>query len=313
MKRLFTIMLICFSFTSYTKEVDNKLVKRIDHISIYYNTIQEVDSMMYIFSKVLDLPIWLKPGLKEVENSPSIKFYTSGVYLGNVFLEFITFNTETTPNNSEGIKPIRHAFAFSNETSSTDVMLDQIEVQRSRKFHYAFKDESGSVDTLFTNITVRELTNNQILIFFCQYHLKLFDCSSFDFGDLPNLSNPEDQHTFYYNQLRKKDGGRLKIMNVDKIALSSNLYEQHKQTINSLLFPIASSINSVWEIEHGPNLLLTEGKDLLHLESIFLKVESLENAKDYINKENIAFEILENSIELSALSSFLGLNLLIIE
>jgi len=306
-------MLIGFSFTMCSKKVDNKLVKRIDHIAIYYNTIHEVDSMIYIFNKVLDLPIWFKPGIREVTNRPSTKFYNTGVYLGNVFLEFITFNTGITPNNSEGIKPIFHAFAFTNETSTTDEVLDQIEVQRSKKNHFAFKDVSGSVDTLFTNITVQELTSNHILIFFCQYHQKLFNCSSFDFADSPNLSNPEDQHVFNYNQLRKKNGGLLKIKNADKIVLSSNLYEQHKQKFNSLLFPISANNNSIWEIEHGPNLLLTEGKDELYLKSLYIKVESLESAKKFIIKEYLGYEILENSIKLSTLSSYIGLNLFIIE
>ena len=312
MIRILIIILVSFSFTA-CNEKNDELVKRIDHLAIYYNTIHEVDSMIYIFNEVLGLPIWFKPGIREVSNIPSIKFYNSGVYLGNLFLEFITFNNEISANIVDSIKPIFHAFAFTNEMSTTDKILDQREIQRSKKNHFAFNDISGSVDTLFTNITVQELSSDHLLVFFCQYHKELFNCSSFDFEHIPHLTNPEDQHTFYSELFMKKNGGSLKIKNADRIVISSNSYELHKRNINNLLTPASGSNNGIWKITQGPNLQLIEGADELHLEALNVTVESLKNAKEFIDKEDFRVELYESSINLLTLSEALGFDLVLIE
>ena len=62
------------------------LIKRVDHISAYYNSIAEVDSMQSLFNGILRLPQWFSPAIRDVVSPPNSKFYNTGVYLGNVFL-----------------------------------------------------------------------------------------------------------------------------------------------------------------------------------------------------------------------------------
>ena len=315
MKHVLVLMLIVFSVpVCYGKEkVENKLVKRIDHISIYYNSIREVDAVIHLFNEVLNLPMWISPGIVEAANDSSTKYYTTGVYLGNVFLEFITRNIESTSSDSSNIKPTSHAIALTNEISNTAEILDQRDIKRSRKYHFACNDISGSIDTLFTNIIVREISNKNLLVFFCQYHQKIFDCSSFDFRNLPNISDPDDQHKFYWQQLNRNNGGFLKINYLDKIVLSTNSNELHQQIFDGLLPTTSPNNIDYWKMDHGPGLSLVEGEDELFLKSLYINVESLDSAKEFIEKEDLGYEIIENSMKLSTLSSYLGLNFYLIE
>src|SRR3970282_534006 len=128
---------ICFSHNEYkgrnshqlisegTEIIDSTiLIKRIDHISAYYNSIAEVDSMQSLFNGILELPQWFSPAIRDVVSPPNAKFYNTGVYLGNVFLEFITFNIDTINPPPPTYIPYYNAFAFENEITNTAAILD---------------------------------------------------------------------------------------------------------------------------------------------------------------------------------------------
>ena len=129
------------------------LVKRIDHIAAYYNSIEEVDSMLNLFNGILGLPQWFSPAIRDVVSPPNSKFYNTGVYLGNVFLEFITFNVDTTNPPPPTYIPYFNAFAFTNEITNTAAILDLRGIPRSQVFHYLFREPDQTILTLFSNIT----------------------------------------------------------------------------------------------------------------------------------------------------------------
>ena len=77
---------ICFGQSGYVdrdiSEVSNDstiLIKRIDHIAAYYNSIAEVDSMLSLFNGTLGLPQLLSPAIRDVV-SPSNKFWGSTIF-----------------------------------------------------------------------------------------------------------------------------------------------------------------------------------------------------------------------------------------
>ena len=288
------------------------LVKRIDHIACYYNTIEEVDSMMRIFNGLFGLPQWFKPQIREFATPPGNNFYNTGVYLGNVFLEFYTSNTQYPSSQTKTYRPYFHAFAFANELTNTAGELDHRGVQRSSPYCFSIRNADQTLDTLFTNITLPGLRSSWFMIFFCQYHSELFDCDLFDFGDLPPLANPEDQHPYYRDLLEQRDGGPLRLKDVENITVSTTAQsvESYRSTLDKILLPAVEVETGRWRPPAGPELILQSGLQEFHLSAITITVESLTVAKEFLASKNLAFEEADGYVKIG-LSDNIGVDLLL--
>lgn len=311
MKTLIVLFLLSLSFAFGQKDDTKQLVKRIDHITIYYNSVEEVDSMTNLFTKVLGLPMWFKAEIQNVITPAKQRFYNTGVYLGNVFLEFITFNTKRGTNVPVKISPLAfHAFAFTNEILNTDEELDKRGLKRSGLLHYSFKAKNQSIDTLFTNIIVNDLSSDNMLIFFCRYHPKIFENSSFDLGDLPGIKNGEDQYPLYSQKLKAKNGGPLTIQRVYRITLITSDFNSYRQKLNKVFLPFKEINSGEWKPKDGPGLRLLQGDSILSIKSIEVKINSLTKAKEYLTSRNLEFEQGDGFIRLE-ISNNLGLDLIL--
>jgi hypothetical protein len=311
MKTGLVIFFLTLAFSSGLKDDGSRLVKRIDHITIYYNSVEEVDSMMNLFTKVFGLPLWLKPGIHNVITPARQRFYNSGVFLGNVFLEFITYNTKRQSKDQYIISPLSlHAFAFTNEILNTDEELDKRSIKRSDLMHFSFRNKDQSIDTLFTNIVVNDLSSDNMLIFFCKYHSAIFDHSDFDQGDLPVINSGEEQHPFYSNKLRSQKGGPLSIQRVDRITLITSDFNNYRQKFDKVFLPLKEKSEGEWRPNSGPDLLLLQGDSILSLKSIEVKVGSLAKAKEFLTLNHLGFAQNSKTIRLD-ISKDLGLDLIL--
>jgi hypothetical protein len=286
------------------------LIKRIDHISAYYNSIAEVDSMQRLFNGILELPQWFSPAIRDVVSPPNAKFYNTGVYLGNVFLEFITFNIDTVNPPPPTYIPYFNAFAFANEITNTAAILDSRGIPRSQVFHYLFREPDQTILTLFSTITLTNFNNNDLLVFFCQYHPELFDCESFDFGDLPAITNPDSQHIYYGNLVDSINGGPLTISKVKNIVLLSNNFENYRQKLNTLFFPTAEDEPRKWSPPAGPSLILQSSQSTIKLATINIAVDSLQVAKEFLIANGLGFEDGGNYLRLN-LSTNIGVDIIL--
>jgi len=312
MKTLISVFLITLTCLCGCKDSNKELVTRIDHIAIYYRSNIEVDSMTALFNKVLGLPQWFSPDNRDVVNFKNTSFYNTGVYLGNVFLEFIAFNAKNDTSASKTYRPVKHAFAFTNEISNTDEVLDKRKIKRTKLVNYCFNGANRSIDTLFTNIVLQEFRSDQLMLFFCQYHQKLFDCIAFNYRDLPKLSNPEDQHGFYKNKLNSVNGGSLTIQEVESITVTTSEFELYRERFDSLFSPVREIEPGKWHIKNGPGLNLETSDDAFTLKKISIKVRSIQKAKEFLKSKNLGFEETTDYLKLD-LSSNLGLDMLILK
>jgi len=297
-----------------TEETENNdstiLVKRIDHISAYYNSIEEVDSMQSLFNGILELPQWFSPAIRDVVSPPNSKFYNTGVYLGNVFLEFITFNIDTLNPPPPTYMPYFNAFAFANEITNTAEILDARGIPRSQVFHYLFREPDQTILTLFSNITLNNFYNNELLVFFCQYHPELFDCESFDFGNLPAITNPDSQHIYYSNLLDSINGGPLTISDVDNIIVTSNNFENYRQLLSTLFFPTEEEEPGKWSPPAGPSLILDSSQTVIQIKTINIAIDSFQAAKQYLISKGLGFQQGDNYIILD-LSVNVGMDIIL--
>ena len=286
------------------------LIKRIDHIAAYYNSIAEVDSMQNLFNGILGLPQWFSPAIRDVVSPPNSKFYNTGIYLGNVFLEFITFNIDTLNPPPPTYIPYRNAFAFSNEITNTAAILDSRGIPRSQVFHYSFREPDGTILIFFSNITLSDFYNNSLLVFFCQYHPELFNCESFDFGNLPAITNPDSQHIYFGNLVDSINGGPLTLSKVKSIVLTSNSFENYRQKLNTLFFPTLEDEPGKWSPPAGPSLVLDSSQTAIKLKTINIAVDSLQAAKEFLIANGLGFEQGENYLKLD-LSTNIGVDIIL--
>ena len=288
------------------------LIKRIDHISAYYNSIAEVDSMQNLFNGILGLPQWFSPAIRDVVSPPNSKFYNTGVYLGNVFLEFITFNIDTLNPSPPTYLPYFNAFAFANEITNTAAVLDSRGIPRSQILHYSFREPDQTILTLFSNITLNNINNNDLLVFFCQYHPELFDCKSFDFEDLPAITNSDSQHIYYCNLVDSIDGGPLTLRKVENIVLNikTSNFENYRQQLSNLFFPTEEDGPGKWSPPFGPALILQNNGTAIKLTTINIEVCSLQTAKEFLISKGLGFQEGEDYIKLD-LSSNLGVDIIL--
>ncbi|HSW56406.1 MAG TPA: T9SS type A sorting domain-containing protein [Ignavibacteriaceae bacterium] len=286
------------------------LIKRIDHISAYYNSIAEVDSIQSLFNRILELPQWFSPAIRDVVSPPNSKFYNTGVYLGNVFLEFITFNIDTLNPPPPTYIPYFNAFAFANEITNTAAILDSRGIPRSQVFHYLFREPDQTILTLFSTITLTNFNNNDLLVFFCQYHPELFDCESFDFGNLPAITNPDSQHIYFGNLVDSLNGGPLTLSKVKNIVLTSNNFENYRQKLNTLFFPTEEDEPGKWSPPAGPSLFLQSSQTTIKLTTLNIAVDSLQAAREFLIANGLGFEDGGNYLKLN-LSTNIGVDIIL--
>jgi hypothetical protein len=308
---------ICFGQSGYVDRNISKvstdstnLIKRIDHIAAYYNSITEVDSMQKLFSGVLGLPQLLSPAIRDIVSPPNSKFYNTAVYLGNVYLEFITFNLETLNPPRPTYIPYFNAFAFTNEITNTAAILDSRSMPRSQVIDYLCREPDQLTPILFSTISLDYFNNNDILIFFCRYYPKAFNCQSLDFGDLPAITNPDSLHIYFGNLVESINGGPLTLKKVKNLVLTSNYFEFYRQILNTLFSPTEEDEPGKWSPTAGPSLILQSSQTAIKLTTINISVGSLQTAKDFLIEKGLGFEEGENYLKLN-LSTNIGMDIIL--
>jgi hypothetical protein len=284
------------------------LVKRIDHIAIQYNSSTEVDSMYNLFRNKLNLVTWFEPGIRKPYGKA--KFYNTGFYLGNVFLEFITFQ----PQNRAGRNfptCTKHIFAYTNEIDNTLEVLDSLNIKHSDYLCFAF-DCTSQRDTLFTNILISGLQHDYIYNIFCRFHPELFDCkNAFNYGELPILKNPELQHDYYLKKHREKNGGNLGITELQKMVIQSNTYAEDRSIYENLYYPAQIQNDKLWKLKHGPSMEIVEGPSN-KIQSLHIKVLSMRRAQEFLMNNNLGYVETDDKISLN-IGKNMNLNFYLVE
>jgi hypothetical protein len=126
-----------------------------------------------------------------------------------------------------------------------------------------------SSNTLWTTLGIKNMLTNSD-IFFCEYHFS--------------------RDTSY-----KYPGGAIDIESVLEINLSTKNLDVSINRWNTLLSPIKEKSTGYWEIGNGPAIRINEG-NVDQIESLKIKVKSLEKTKLFLEENDLLGEISENTI-----------------
>jgi hypothetical protein len=281
-------LILFLIFQSANAQETRPVVQRIDHVMAETPNIQAVDRMQSLFADTLGLPVWFGPGLHRDVNRPTWDFYNTGVYVGGVFLEFITFDPEEVTAEEEPSARFS-GFAFESGVPNIADLLDQRGIARSEKSAFAMENSSGGLDTLFSNIFVRDLSQPATAIFFCHYHPAFFDAPGFHFSGLPPVQTNAEHHAHYMTLLEESEGGILGIRRASEVVISVPVLEEGRAAFGKLLNPLKEVEPGLWELPHGPAVRLVAGDDY-EVERLVLTVRSLTTSIDALKRLNLLGE-----------------------
>lgn len=263
---------------------ENVLVERIDHVAILVPDPAAVDHLLRVFRDDLGFPQWFSPGRRE-HTGGDWGFYNTGVYVGNVFLEFVSFNPDSV-GDGERFASRYYGFAFDSGLDHPEDELDARSIGRSAVDPFVMSAPDGAADTLFTNVVLRDLSSEDILVFFCRYHPKLFNSRWFDFPGLPAVGSNAAQHA-YYETLSARQSSDVGSGKVREVVISVPEPETFKARYERLLFPLPQSEGALWQLPKGPALRLVTG-DKYEVKRLVVEVESLPRAQAFLQRTHLS-------------------------
>jgi len=238
----------------------SKNIKNTDTLPFETNLIKKIDHILLVPEKTDELLDLL---LNKFELSSAWPFEDFGVFssggikLGNVRLEVISFMN----NYDFGIK----GFAFEPALSidKTISNLDNRNIKHYPPRHYK---------TYWTTLSMKDLKPRNPA-FFCEYHF-----------------TNDSASTIY-----KYPGGKLDIESIQSINITAIDLEKVLADWRNFLLPVTETTQGVWHLGNGPSLKFIKG-DKDQIESITIKVKSLEKVKIYLEKNNYLGKVLFDSV-----------------
>jgi hypothetical protein len=284
---------------------DIRIVSNIDHIVIRTNSIAEIDQINTLFKDTLDFPEWFELRINEKVNEPVCKFYNSGVYLGNVFLEFITFKTEDNEQKPRGAD----LYAISL-VSDMDNLFGKITNEEIEKFpkhyfdHLVVKNSGNSIDTLFTNVILENFTTENILFFFTRYHPGAMKNRNSDSHRLNQEPNDLDQYCKEFkSRFNKCHGGNLGVIGVKELQILTPKFKKHLKLYHRIFSSEIEKEEGYWKFKQGPAIRLEKG-DVYKVGKMVVEVQSLPKAAEFLKAHNLLGETTERSMLMATDSKF---------
>lgn len=300
-------------FFPFCEQEDNEIVindpyavEQADILAVFYDSMFEVDSMFRLFNETFELPVWMQPVIREAANNPMEKFCVGSVYLGNFLIEFVTYKIHVPGSPNYQIASNVHFVGFTNYMKDNVPSLDSIGIVHQQPFSFVYADGNGNADTLFRNTFFYRGSNMAMCL--CQYYPECYTYPTFVLEGNPAIADHEEFHHYLKNQLYRRNGGPLGVENVDKIVIGTADYQKHFELFNTLFQPVKDHPAGLWRIKEGPavELVAESGISGMKFNSMMLNVRNLENAKSFLDENEMEYLQIGNNIKLTGISKNLG-------
>ena len=253
-----------------------KAVKRIDQIYCQMESVGDVNKLYYLFANTLGFPEAWPPTDKK-------SYYGGGVYTGNTWLKWTTFNTKTYQMTD---KPAKFR-SISLEPRGYEQCLKELE-KRGIKMEYdgaaTIADKSGreqewARDSSFTGSPFKEVN-----LFVCKYTPVAFSALT----TTPDAKNLEEHYEAMGKRLDAVYGGPLGVRYVKEVEVGVTNLVRGMAGWQALLNPIKPA-GEVWKVGNGPALRLTRGEESC-IKSISVRIKSLRRAKKFLKMNGLLGE-----------------------
>lgn len=243
---------ICFFIPAFgCQSSQRKVIRQVDHILIASN---DADELFSLLSDTFELPVVWPMGNYG-------RFTSGGVSAGNVNLEVVKMPVSTADNARSQIIGL----ALEPEPLENSLKeLDTRGITHGASVPFTILDSLGSVTTPWNTVALPDISNNNILIFLCEYS-----------HDLPAQRNKT------LGELISRNGGPLSIESVEEIVIGTTDMQETMDKWQLLLEPLSPSSQGVWHLDAGPAIHLIEAeKDGIY--ELVINVRSLDQARDFL-------------------------------
>lgn len=249
------------------------LVQQVDHIIISAETVDDAKALCSLFSEQLELPVAWPPAQYG-------GFFSGGVNAGNVNLEFAYSRNESVESHSTG-QPSTHA-RFSGLGLEPEPLaqalpeLEQLGLHHGQPDPYQKEDQSGNKTTLWTTVSLDDVSKDGMDVFLCEYS--------------PNVFRPrrdiQENRRYLNDQLRQRGGGPLGIELVKEIVIGTSDYEATVRLWRKLLGPDARAAGGVLHPAAGPAIRFTPSASD-GIQSVVFRVVSLGRARRFLQASGL--------------------------
>jgi hypothetical protein len=263
-------------------------VKRVDHIMVRTDQPAEIYAF---FTEVLQLPTaWPLATRGQV--------VSGGAGFGNVNVEAIQFPGQPSSPS--------HLVGFGFEPIPLPECLREL-TRRGIRYGdprpVVSTTQTGSKKTLFTNVTLQELSDADrpitatMHIFLSEYTL--------DYVDV------EQRRARLSRAVQQSGGGPLGINGVQEILIGAKDWEKATSIWQRLLDPIRPSAPGLWNVGDGPSLRVVESGDD-RVQALIVSVHSLTRAKEFLGERGLLGLAMNDAVAMDS-SKLWGLDIRLIE
>jgi hypothetical protein len=246
-------------------------------------------------------------------------FTSGGVTLGNLYLEIISVESESSSNNSPDARYV--AMAFETDALDESVReLDRRGIPRGPVVPNVEVVADGTMRKLYANSILGKLLGRSFWIDYMIFMGRLPGASAManpgaggalvrwgikkvmngklvflveyayeNFKDLPHWSefkNHEEKRAADKAELDARDGGALGCLSVKEIVASVKDFEDVQTRWRKFLGASAEVAPGVWEIADGPQVRLVSSPEN-GIKALVLKVSSLKRAETFLSEKGM--------------------------
>jgi hypothetical protein len=260
-------------------------IKRIDQIYCQMESVGDANKLYYLFSNTLGLPETWPPINRKT-------YHGGGVYTGNTWLKWITFNMKSYEMTS---RPAKY-YMLSVEPNGYERCLRELEKRGIpvKDMGIQTTPDSSGVESEWVRVS------SFIETPFKEVNLGLAKYSPLAFSALtttPEASTLDEHYRIMRGRLDAVDGGPLGVMYVKEVEVGVR-DERSRAAWQALLDPVEPVGEDCWKIGRGPMLRLTRGSDN-QMKSLTFRVRSLRKARTVLKSLGLLGDVGDEMVTIS--------------
>ena len=252
-------------------------IRRIDHIVVFCDSAEGVDSMMQAFTKGFGLPKFWGPERYDMligEVRKAAGFYSGGVFLGNATLEFETWEGDAIaarPAVDLGFAGVAFEPA---DAGRAIACLGEAGLEPGPAEPWFSSGPEGGAHKMWTLIDLPRLNSAALKLFLCAYEPVPVEAD----GDWVMMTH-EEMRGLLSAQLEAGGGGALGVVRMKQLTLGVADLPRRLAEYAALLGEPAG--DALWKLGDSQTLRLVEA-EADAIQSVTLEVALLESAREFL-------------------------------
>jgi len=277
-----------FKFTiKQVKVVPTKFtpIKRVDQIYCQMESVGDANKLYYLFSNTLGLPETWPPINRKT-------YHGGGVYTGNTWLKWITFNTKAYEMTS---KPAKY-YMLSVEPNGYERCLSELEKRGIPVKETGIQTTADSSGVEREWVRVSSFTETP----FKEVNLGIAKYAPLAFSALtstPEAETLDEHYRIMRGRLDAVDGGLLGVRYVKEVEVGVK-DDSSMAAWQALLDPIKPVGETCWRIGKGPMVRLT-GDSVNRIRSLTFRVRSIRRARMTLKALDLLGEVRDNTLTIN--------------